>query len=364
NDSAPTLAITSGSLSCDFPTLGTAGMPFAACTIAFSADNLSLWTNKQPNLYALEVNLSGSGVPGVLDRFITQVGFRNFTIVDSKFELNGAPVYLAGTSIHEEWENSGRTLTTAQIFTDLSLMKNLSCNIFRSHYPMNPVYYLYADRLGLSAWQECPDYWFNEVNFIEADISNSTWAMFLEMVYRDFDRPSIFFQGVTNEPISEKLLVSYLQERKALLAFVDPSRILGFAGASNYLVNPGWAVTDIVGFNCYWGLEEGVLGDYYNQARSAMATVAKANPGKPILVTEFSPGNDTGNTMVQPFEDYVKAFEENPAICGILYWVFADYVGYSGSTQSTGVYSFDRTQERPTGPVMQALYTNLTAANP
>ncbi|HME56294.1 MAG TPA: glycoside hydrolase family 2 TIM barrel-domain containing protein [Candidatus Lokiarchaeia archaeon] len=362
NSSIPGPVITTGSTTTILTASGLKSEEFAACSIAFQVDNLSLWTNKQPNLYALDINLSRPGAHGIIDRFVTQVGFRNFTIDGSRFLLNGVPIFLAGASIHEEWAGSGRTLTPAQIFTDLSNMKNLSCDIFRSHYPMSPRCYLYADRMGLSAWQECPDYWFNEVNFIEADIRGSTKAMFLEMVYRDFNRPSIFFQGITNEPISERLQASYALERKALLASIDSSRILGFAVASPYITTS--VVTDIVGYNCYWGIEEGVLGDYYNQARYAISSVANSNPGKPIVITEFGAGNNKNNKSSTTFQEYCRAFEDNHAICGMLYWVYADYVGYSGNVGTSGVYSWDRTSQRPTGLVMHEIYSNLTSSNP
>lgn len=362
NASMPGLTITSGSTSTILSATGSQAGQFAACSIVFSVDNLSLWTNKQPSLYALEINISKPGVRDVIDRFVTQVGFRNFTIEGSKLMLNGYPVFLAGASIHEEWACSGRTLSPAQIFTDLSNMKNLSCNIFRSHYPMTPTCYLLADRMGLSSWQECPDYWFNEVNFIEADIRGSSRVMFLEIVYRDFNRPSIFFQGITNEPISEHLQASYALERKNLLASIDQSRILGFAEASPYINTP--VVTDVVGYNCYWGIEEGVLGDYYNQASYAIAAVAGANPGKPIVITEFSSGNDLNNKSMTTFQEYCRAFEENRAICGILYWVFADYIGHSGTIGTSGIYSWDRTSQRPTGTVMREIYSNLTSTDP
>jgi hypothetical protein len=48
----------------------------------------------------------------------------------------------------------------------------------------------------------------------------------------------------------------------------------------------------------------------------------------------------------------------------MLFWVFNDYIGYSGHWDNSGVYDNDRSQERVIGPVMQALYANLTAANP
>ncbi len=335
---------------------------FTACSLTFSVENLSLWTNKQPNLYALEINLSRPEDQGLIDRFVSQVGFRNFTIDNSKFLLNSAPIYLAGASIHEEWANSGRTLTSEQIFTDLSNMQNLSCNTFRSHYPLHPIYYLYADRLGLTAWQECPDYWFNEVNFIEANLRGSTVAMFLAMLYRDFNRPSIFFQGVTNEPISEKLLASYLQERKILLASTNPSRILGYAEASQIITAA--VVSDFVGFNCYWGLEGGILGEHYEQATYAISVVAANNPGKPILITEFGTGHTLSDSNNITFQEYCRAFEDNPAIAGMLYWVFADYVGYADTVDPMGIFNWDRSNQRPTAHVMGDIYSNLTSTNP
>jgi beta-galactosidase len=356
-------SITSGSLSMNISAGDAPGSPYTVCSFAFDASNLRLWTNKQPSLYALEINITRVADHALVDRFYTQFGFRNFSVDGTGFTLNGAPVFIAGASLHEEWASTGRTLTPGQISTDLFLLKNLSCNMFRSHYPLHPLYYLLADRIGLSSWLECPDYWFNEVNLIEAK-RGASMAMFLEMIFRDFNRPSIWFMATTNEPASEGLIVPYLQERKALLESIDPSRVFGFAAASPFLVRPEHAVTDIVGSNCYWGLMDGVLGDHENQARYAVSIISSANPGKPILITEFSAGSHRNADSVTTFGEYCTAFTENPAVGGILYWVFNDYIGHAGDWSSWGVYNKDRAQERPTAAAIRAIYGNLTAANP
>ncbi len=355
--------ITSGQLSKNFPAGGMPGSPFAAVTFTFTAGNLRLWTNKQPTLYALEISINRSSDHALIDRFYTQVGFRNFTVENAEFRLNGMRVFIAGASIHEERPTSGRTLTPGEIATDLTLLKSLSCNTFRCHYPLHPLYYLWADRIGLSSWQECPDYWFNEVNLIEAR-RGSTRAMFLEMLFRDFNRPSVFFMAVTNEPLSEGSIVPYLRERKQLLASIDRSRVFGFAAASPYLVNPAHAITDIVGSNCYWGLSDGVRGDYANQAQYAISTIASANPGKPIIITEFGTGNYWDAESVSAFDEYCTAFTGNPAVHGILYWVFNDYMTHGGYWGSWVLYNNDRTQERPVAASMRATYGSLTSANP
>nr|MDO8109088.1 glycoside hydrolase family 2 TIM barrel-domain containing protein [Candidatus Sigynarchaeota archaeon] len=356
--------IVSGSLSKNISAAGSVDGRYIAAIFTFQARNLLLWTNTQPALYAIEINITAPGIPGIVDHFFTQTGFRNFTAGSSGFTLNGAPVYITGASLHEEIASCGRTLSRTQIATDLALMQNLSCNTFRSHYPVHPFYYLLADRIGLSSWQECPDYWFNEVNLIEASARGTTIAMFLEMLFRDFNRPSIWFAGVTNEPLSEGLIVPYLQERKELLASIDRSRVLGFAAASPYLRNPAHAVTDVVAANCYWGITDGVIGDHYNQAMYATSVIASANPGKPILITEFGAGDNRYNESVQTFNEYCTAFQQQTAIHGILYWVFNDYIGYSGHWGTWGVYNRDRTQERPTGEIMRIIYSNLTQGNP
>jgi hypothetical protein len=356
-------AITSGQLSTNVSAGGEPGSPYTAISFAFDASNLRLWTNKQPALYALEVNLTRVVDHVLVDRFFTQVGFRNFSVDGTGFTLNGAPVFVTGASLHEEWASTGRTLTPSQISTDLFLLKNLSCTTFRCHYPLHPLYYILADRLGLSSWQECPDYWFNEVNLVEAR-RGVPMAMFNEMLFRDFNRPSIWFVAATNEPASEGLIVPYLQERKSLLASVDRSRVFGFAAASPFLVSPEQAVTDIVGSNCYWGLMDGHLGDHENQARYAVTTIATANPGKPILITEFGAGDNRNPESATTFGEYCTAFTGNPSVTGMLYWVFNDYIGYGGRWGTWGVYSKDRAQERPTAAAMRAAYGTLTAANP
>ncbi len=337
--------IISGAVQKNILTTGVESTAYAIYRFTLSLDNVSFWTNKQPALYMLEVNLSVAGITApFFDRFLSQIGFRELTVNGTQLLLNDAPIFLAGNNIHQEAPEMGRTVTAQRIWDDLLLLKNnLSTNLIRSHYTLNPLYYLYGDRLGLAFWEEAPVYWFNDVTLLETMVRGTAKSMFLEMVYRDMNRPSIFFWSVANEPWSEDLLTKYLKDFRDLQELIDPGRILGYAMPTPSQVRcPPFADMEMMTAN--WVDDPTVLTTQY--------------PNKPLLLTEYG----------RPIDQRADFYLENPQCIGFIYWIGISYYsnyhldfnyGWSGS----GMYDKDRVPHADV-PLMQELYENLTKNNP
>ena len=335
--------IISGALQRNILSTGVESTDYAIYRFTLSLDNVSFWTNKQPSLYMLEVNLSisGNNTP-FFDRFLSQIGFREIKVNGTQLLLNGAPTFLAGNNIHQEAPGMGRTVTADRIRDDLLLLKNISTNIIRCHYTLDRLYYLYGDRLGLAFWEEVPVYWFNDVTLLEAMTRGTAKSMFLEMVYRDINRPSIFFWSAANEPWSEDLLSKYLKDFRDLQELIDPTRILGYASPILSMLRvPPFVHLEMVTANY---LEE---SDY----------LSSDSLNKPILITEY------GNL----FDERTDFYLTNPQVIGLIHWIgiayFSNYHLDFNYHWSGGMFDKDRIPQADV-PFMQELYENLTINNP
>ena len=114
-----------------------------------SVTGITAWSAEQPRLYDLVLTLKEKNK--ATDIRALKVGFRTVSVRnDGALLVNGNRIIFHGVDRHSFSENGGRTLTKAEIETDLLQMKRLNVNGIRtSHYPNNPYLYDLCDRLGL-----------------------------------------------------------------------------------------------------------------------------------------------------------------------------------------------------------------------
>ncbi len=107
------------------------------------------WNAEQPVLYELTVSLEGSAVA-------QKVGFKEVSIRDQVFCLNGRPVKLLGVNHHDTDPENGWCMKPEEILRDLRLAKQYNCNTVRtSHYAPDPLLIELAAELGLYLVDEC-----------------------------------------------------------------------------------------------------------------------------------------------------------------------------------------------------------------
>jgi len=342
----------------------TTGTGYIAKRISLSLTDIKFWSTKSPNLYAVNVNLSTATTQDV---FYTQTGFRNITTKENLFLLNGAQLKLAGCSIHEQLPKpTGRTLSDLQRFTDLELLKNMSGNWWRAHYALHPLSYLYSDRLGMACWEEAPVNWENEINFVQGNNRGIFTAMWIEILYRDFNRPSVIFWGACNEPWAQGPLWDYLAETKQFMDTYDPSRIFSFAAVSSHEWSPAFGNLRACTPNTYAGTFEGKKGDWYNELTRQLWRLGNNthNQGKPLMTMEFGiwRSGEGDIDQVRCFNETFRALTENPNVQGMTWWIFADYFG-PDYYNSMGIYNHLRNWTSPTYTVMKSGYSTFTANN-
>ena len=127
-------------------------------------DNVLTWSSEAPNLYKLLMTLKEDGQ--VTEIIPYNVGFRRIEIKPVEqvaangkpyvlMFVNGQPIKLKGTNIHEHNPATGHYVTEEIMRKDFTLMKRHNINAVRlSHYPQSRRFYELCDEYGLYVYDE------------------------------------------------------------------------------------------------------------------------------------------------------------------------------------------------------------------
>jgi beta-galactosidase len=335
-----------------------------------------LWSPKHPNLYIMKVTLSQSG--HVLDEFNTQFGIRTVRTSGSRLLLNGQVVFLPGVARHEDHPGYGRSLPRDVIASDLKKLKTLNVAFLRTaHYPNHPYTYMMADRLGFTVLEEIPVWWFD--TDLAWSIQNTTrhihTQMFREMVFRDYNRPSIIFWSTCNECMAITGRLQFISNVKTELNSQYPDgRLVTESAAADRPgpTDPTQSACDVAGWTMYFGIFHG--STYFDGTLVFIRSAHTAFPNKPIIDTEFGYwSNVTGSAtakQVVVLDSTFMAFAEyasvgptgaiNPFGClaATTWWTAFDWFTCQQSTsyQTMGLYHMDRTTAKPVADSLAATY--------
>ncbi len=339
----------------------------------FTVPNPSLWSPKKPNLYILTVTVKLNGI--VVDEFSTQFGIRTVKTDGTKFLLNEKQAFLHGIARHEDHPNYGRSVPKNIIFSDLSIIKSMNANYVRTgHYPNHPYTYLVADRLGLIVMEEIPVWWFDDAT--SWDIQNNQrhihHQMFREMVFRDYNRPSIAMWSTSNEckEVAGRAVFNRAVRTELKQDYPDGRLITQSAAADR----PGPAdlsqeECDVRGWTMYFGIFHG--SSLFGGTKKFIEDAVTANPNKPVMDTEYgywsSESGASQQEQVKTFDSTFAAFslftpiDQNGVaratapLMGVTWWCAFDWYTHQQTLgyQSMGLLRMDRTNPKP-------VFTNLT----
>ena len=224
----------------------------AKCSI-FVPDAV-LWTLDNPYLYTVTALLQRRNE--AYDEVCVRAGARSFSCDPNQgFILNGMPTPLRGVSRHQDLMYQGNALTYADHKRDALLIKELGANTIRlAHYQHSQDFYDLCDELGFANWAEIP--FISVMNADPAAHENCINQM-KELVVQNYNHPSIFFWGISNEiligGISEQLVRNH-KELNALVKEMDPTRLTTIAHVSLTPVDsPVHYITDTESYNHYFG---------------------------------------------------------------------------------------------------------------
>ena len=322
-----------------------------------------LWTPRNPNLYIMKVTVSKAGA--VLDEFSTQFGVRTLRTSGSYFLLNEYPVFLPGISRHEDHPAYGRSMPNAVILDDLKKIKALNAAFLRTaHYPNNPHTYLLCDRLGLAVMEEIPVWWFDNDDawLIQNIARNIHTQMFREMVFKDYNRPSVFVWSTCNECLvvtgRETFIRNVNNELKSQYPdgrFVSQSAAADRPGTND----ASQQACDVAGWTMYFGIFHG--GTYFGGTKQFLRNAHAALPNKPVINTEFGIWSSVSeNQQAEVFDSTFAAFSEvtildskgklnpNGFLMATTWWTAFDWYTSQQPTyfQRMGVYEMDRSKAK------------------
>ena len=92
-----------------------------AFTMALTVDNVRPWSEEDPYLYTLILQLRRAD-GSVIEIVGCRVGFRQVEIRDGQIHVNGVPILLKGVNRHEHEPDTGHTVSTDSMALDIKLM--------------------------------------------------------------------------------------------------------------------------------------------------------------------------------------------------------------------------------------------------
>lgn len=218
-----------------------------------------LWDARiDPYMYTLKMSLKSPGGK-VLDEVDQPLGLRFFHVSrDSGLILDGKPYNLYGVCYHADLEGVGDAMTTSEYRRDFKMIYNLGANGVRfGHNQEANIVYRLCDRYGFVVWAEIPNT--PKYRRTPAYLQNCVQQL-TELIKQNYNHPSILFWGLYNEiniPVKDLEVLNRASHE------LDPSRLT--TQASKVPVansHDKHFVTDVVGWNWYFGWYLGNFSDY------------------------------------------------------------------------------------------------------
>ncbi len=341
--------------------------------------NPKLWTMKNPNLYIMKVTVTKDSK--IVDEYYTQFGVRTVATKNGKFLLNNKIMFLPGVARHEEHPDYGRSVPKNIIYSDLQTVKSLNALYLRTaHYPNHLYTYLIADRLGIAIMEEIPVWqWDTQQVWDLQNARQIHIQMFREMVYKDYNRPSIVMWSTSNECHFEggARLTYHNNLKSDYRNNYDDKRLLTQSAAAD---KPGAAdVTqeplDVAGWTIYYGIFYGTSRSYFGPTFTFVNNAKTAFPNKPIIDTEFgywsSENGSSEAEQVKVLNETFNGFKfhlpydasgaENTSgnLMGTTWWCVYDWYQPKPKAQgwqTMGVISMDRKTEKQVAGTLRTTY--------
>lgn len=312
---------------------------------------------KSPCLYTLKAALrSGETIEDLVE---LQIGFRRIAMdPEQGFFLNGRHLKLNGVAKHQDTAGKFSAAGEEEWQRDLALIREIGANAVRlSHYQHPQRFYDLCDSSGLIVWTEIP-----MLRLIEKEtLVNNAEEQLKELILQNMHHPSICFYGVENEIAmfgETDFMHQEVKRLHELAKSLDPSRFTAAANLNSVEYDsPLNRITDVVGYNLYFGWYYGEMPDFapfFDGFHSVNANV-------PLAVTEYGADcNTVFHSTAPKRKDYTEEFqalfhetvypyiEERGYIWGSFVWNMFDFVsgirneGGVKYRNNKGLVTFDR----------------------
>ncbi len=277
--------------------------------IVLSVEQPHFWNGlPDPHLYQCRARLFEFGA--LVDEVILSFGFRAIKMTpDQGFFLNGEHLLLCGVAKHQDRFDSGCAPSRSELDKDMQLIREIGANAVRlSHYQHPQYFYDLCDKFGMVVWAEIPMLAMPDGN---DGLMENARKQLKELILQCKHHPSICFWGIQNEiaMMNVESLEMYRKtgELNQLAKQLDPDRITASANM-NSVKNKSQLnhITDMVGYNVYFGWYYGELEDY----ATFFDRFHIDNPTVPLGISEY--GVDCSVSLHSPTpkrKDYSEEFQ-------------------------------------------------------
>lgn len=249
-------------------------------------DNPILWSGQDsPYLYYLKVSLQQNN--DTIDQLTIPFGVRYFKVdPEEGFFLNGKHLSLNGVSRHQDRKDKGWAISKKNHREDMELIKEIGATSVRlAHYQHDQYFYDLCDQEGMIVWAEIP--FITEVSRTENPGENAKQQL-IELIRQNYNHPSIFFWGIQNEIQidygSDELAREIVKKLNNLAKEEDSTRLTTMANVLTVQDTDEYNyVTDIIGFNKYYGWYMGKPEDFAEW----IDQYHEINPNTPLSISEY-----------------------------------------------------------------------------
>ena len=289
----------------------------------------ALWSDETPSLYTLDLTLGGEYIR-------QEIGIRRFEIKGKVIYINGKKVKGRGVNRHDSHPQLGYATPVAHMLRDLYILKAHNINMVRtSHYPNDPRFLEYCDRLGFYVCDETDleTHGMNDAGNWSALTDSEEWSeAYLDRLSRMFERDKnhacVLMWSLGNESgngINHRKMFAYLKAR-------DPHCIVHSDGVTRTLyfdyMNAKTAA-ERQKVDCDYVDVESRM--YLTPAECLRYYVRNRNIKKPFFLCEYAHamGNSPGD-----LEAYWQTVYKHDAFFGACVWEMADHsvdIGTVGS---------------------------------
>ncbi len=304
-------------------------------TVALTVDRPLLWDGAgNARFYTVAASLYAGDK--LMDRTEIRTGFRAVEISGQKgLTLNGRPYPLRGVARHQDRAGVYCCASPQDIREDFSMIQEMGANAVRlSHYQHPQAAYDCCDEMGLLAWAEIPMLKMTE----SPALMENAIQQLTELILQNIHHPAIFCWGIQNE-IAMFRDAPFMHENckrlHALVRELDPGRFSASANlyplkASSKLNE----ITDLVGYNVYFGWYYGETADYGPYLDRFHA----ARPNLPFGISEYGVDANLSlhseNPKVKDYSEEYQALwhetvypqiESRPWLWGSFVWNMFDF---------------------------------------
>ncbi len=275
-----------------------------AVTVALKVSNPAKWTAETPNLYTAVLTLKAGDQ--TTEMLSAKMGFRKIEIKNAVYMINGVPVKLKGANRHENWPDTGHTVSEERMIRDIEVLKQCNCNHVRTcHYSDDPRWYELCDEYGLYLNAEAnveshgygygaeslsnPKTW--EAAHVDRNVTN---------VENFKNHPSVVLWSLGNEAGSGPNFLAALKAIKA----IDTSRPTHYERFGGGPSNPA-----------------DIDSEMYTHPDSVVQIGQNPNRTKPFYMCEYA---HAMNNSMGSIGEYNDAFDTYPTLMGGAIWEWED----------------------------------------